>query len=97
MISSLVPIQVSTGLESSRNKAARTTAAARESARDTARDRFISLAFLAPYCWAIRMEKPWVSPEHTPRLIQLNQSEEPRAARAFTPTTWPTTAVSTSV
>ena len=71
MISSLVPIQVSTGLESSRNKAASTTAAARESTRDTARDRFISLTFLAPYCWATRMEKPCVSPEHTPRLIQL--------------------------
>ena len=97
MISSRVPIQVRTGLERSRNSTVRISADARASTRETARERFISFMFFAPNCWAMRMENPWVSPEQTPRLIQLNQSEEPRAARAFTPTTCPTTAVSTSV
>ena len=46
---------------------------------------------------AIMIEKPWLKPEQIPRLIQLNQSTEPRAASACTPTSWPTTAVSTMV
>ena len=43
------------------------------------------------------MAKPWVKPWMMPKIIQLSQSAEPKEARAPTPTTCPTTAVSTTV
>ena len=97
MISSLVPISSRTGRERERKRAVITRAERKESIRETLRERFSSFSSRAPYCWEIRMEKPWVRPEQTATLIQLNQSAEPKAASALTPTTCPTTAVSTRV
>ncbi len=51
----------------------------------------------APNFWAISMENPWANPWVTPRVSQFSQSTAPRAARASTPRTFPTTAVSTTV
>ena len=51
----------------------------------------------APNFCAINMENPWANPCVTPRVSQFSQSTAPRAARASTPRTFPTTAVSTTV
>lgn len=56
-----------------------------------------SSALPAPNFCAAKMEKPWVIPVINPRIIQFSQSEAPRAARAWTPSTRPTMRVSITV
>ena len=48
----------------------------------------------APKLWAIGMPKPPVQPLQKPRIRKITDEPAPTAARAFTPTKWPTSTAS---